>query len=184
LHQERVSINRAKHSESREVQMKREARWFWAFFVGVGMAVGSGFLQAQVLGASRNPGCIQDAQEDYKDCVATCREFMQVEKDLCRNVDHSCAETCREQYQGCVSPHLEALEACKAQCDQQRQQGVQGCREAHGGNQAQLDSCVDEVQVQAFVCRDQCREGTQIRAILIDCRRELRSCIQACPPSR
>ncbi len=62
--------------------MKREARWFWAFFVGVGMAVGSGFLPAQVLGASRNPGCIQDAQEDYKDCVATCREFMQVEKNF------------------------------------------------------------------------------------------------------
>ncbi len=164
--------------------MKKEAKWFWGLFVGVAMTVGIAFLLEQVLAASRNPECVQDAQEDYKDCIAVCREFMQVDKDLCRNVNHACAETCRDQYRGCVSPHLEALEACKNLCDQQRQEAVQVCREQHQEDQASLDDCVDQAQVEAFMCRDQCREQTQIRTRLIECRQQLRSCIQACPPAR
>ena len=146
--------------------------------IGVGMVA---LPQAQ--GVTRNPQCVQDAQDDFKDCLATCRETFQVIKDLCRNVDHDCAEACRQQFTDCIGPSLADLETCKDACDSERDQAVADCREHHSGDPSALDDCIDAVQVQAFMCRDQCREQTQIRAQLRQCRQEFRSCIGGCPPA-
>mgnify|MGYP005833400481 CR=1 FL=1 len=151
--------------------------------VVVGLMVGALLGLAPAWAASRNPECVQDAQDEYKECIAVCRETMQVSKDLCRNVDHECAETCRQAYIDCIGPYIEALEACKDDCDAQREQDVQACRDEFGGNPAALDDCIDQAQVQAFMCRDRCREQTQIRARLTQCRQALRSCIQGCGPA-
>lgn len=162
--------------------MRGEAKWVAALLVAVVATAGMAMLQSQVQAASRNPECVQDAQDEYKECIAVCRETMQVSKDLCRNVDHDCAESCRQAYTECIGPHIEALEGCKDDCEADREDDVQACRDQFGGDPEALDDCVDQAQVQAFMCRDRCREQTQIRAHLTQCRQQLRSCIQACPP--
>jgi hypothetical protein len=146
-------------------------------------AIGVGPLGLQELGAvTSNPQCVQDARDDFRECLSTCRETFQVTKDLCRDVSHDCAEGCRQQFTDCIGPSLADLETCKEDCDSDRDQAVAECRTQYSGNPSALDDCIDTAQVQAFMCRDQCREQTQIRAQLRQCRQQFRSCIGACPP--
>ncbi len=153
------------------------------FLMVTALVAGSVAILPVSQAASRNPECVQEAQDQYSECIAVCRETMQVEKDLCRSVSHDCAEACREAFITCIGPHIAELETCKDTCHAEREQAVQDCRNQHGSDPASLDNCIDQAQVNAFMCRDQCREQTQLRASLIQCRRQLRSCIQACPPA-
>lgn len=153
----------------------------WVLLLAVA-AMGVGLGGPQEAGAvTSNPQCVQDARDDFKDCLSTCRETFQVIRDLCRNVSHDCAEQCRQGFTDCVASPVEELELCKENCEAQRDQAVNQCRQQYQGNPAALDDCIDAAQVQSFMCRDQCREQTQIRAQLRQCRQDFRSCIQACP---
>lgn len=147
--------------------------------LALGMFMIQGLPQAWAV--SNNPQCVQDAWDDFKECVSTCRETFQVIKDLCRNISHDCAEQCRQSLMGCIGSHLEELGACKEDCEDARDQAVLQCRQQYQGNPPAMDDCIDTAQVQAFMCRDQCREQSQIRLHLRQCRQDFRSCIQACP---
>lgn len=153
----------------------------WVLFLAVAVAAAGPLAMQEARAVTANPQCVQDARDDFRECLSTCRETFQVTKDLCRNISHDCAEQCRQDFVDCVGPSLAQLELCKEDCEAARDQAVQQCRVQYQSNAAALDDCIDSAQVQSFMCRDQCREQTQIRAQLRECRQDFRSCIQACP---
>ena len=161
------------------------------------LGVGIAFAPATSSALEKNPECVLDARDDYKDCKFDCRELFRSEKDLCRNVDHECADNCRQGRQACLwgdpdDPNdlgpMGEREGCKAECKATLQAGKDDCRaqdfadpNSPAYDPVALDECIDAHQVVAFQCRDQCREGTraQIRA----CRAGAKACILACPPA-
>ena len=53
---------------------------------------------------------------------------------------------------------LDALANCKADCQSDLAIAKDNCRIAYPGGGQALDSCIDQAQVEAFKCRDVCRE--------------------------
>ena len=49
---------------------------------------------------------------------------------------------------------------------------------AYPQGSADRDACIDQAQVVAFMCRDECREGVQ--GSMKECRTILRNCLKAC----
>jgi len=124
--------------------------------------------------------CVRDASKEFKVCKDICQENFQVDKDECRNIDHACAEACRAGFETCSLIPLSTLEACKDVCYSDLQAAVQLCRSQNAVGTEELDACIDQAQVQAFMCRDECREG--VKGELRQCRVAHRDCIRSCPP--
>jgi len=130
-----------------------------------------------------NPACVRDARDEFVLCKAACRESFQVDKDMCRNVDHDCAEAARAGRQACVSGPLEDLRECKDDCNATLAGERQKCRTDHppDTDPTGFDTCVDAAQVVAFQCKDGCREG--VAGELKLCRKTFRATLKACPPA-
>jgi len=148
-----------------------------SLFVALGCLAFSGNATA----LTANPQCVRDAHGDYKLCAMACRENLQVDKDLCRNVDHDCAEACRAGRQACVDVPLGELQTCKAGCNSDLAAARQACKDNNPEGSPERDACIDAAQVVAFQCKDTCREG--VRDELQLCRRSFRACMRACPPT-
>jgi hypothetical protein len=129
-----------------------------------------------------DPQCVEDAREAKKLCDAACREQYQVSKDECRNVDHDCAEACRAGRRACFDQPLADLQACVEGCNSTHETKRADCRAQFEAGTPERDQCIDQAQVEAFQCRDQCRENVG-RAALKQCRKTFRACIGACPPA-
>jgi hypothetical protein len=127
--------------------------------------------------------CVNDANKEYKECRQYCLENMQSDKDSCRNIDHACAEACREGFDTCIGNPLNALDICKDVCMAELDADRQQCRLNFAAGTAALDTCIDQAQIDAFVCRDDCRESVHITSVLKQCRKAERACIKACPPA-
>ena len=115
--------------------------------------------------------CRADAKVDSKTCGADCREDFQVAKDACRNKNHDCVETCRADRQACKAPIQDTLDAVTAGCTATKQAAIALC--------AGDDTCIDQAQSVAFVCRDNAREAA--RPGFDECRQEFKACVQVCP---
>ena len=130
-----------------------------------------------------NPQCVADATKNMIECRSTCREQFQVDKDMCRNIDHDCAESCRTDLDACLDGPdgpLTKLEVCRLGCTDTLDTAISACRQQFGRGTPDLDKCIDDAQVAAFVCRDGCREAN--RAGILACRQSFRTCLVACPP--
>ncbi len=134
--------------------------------------------------------CVQNAKHDARLCHAGCKEAYQVAKDDCRHRDHDCMETCRATRHGCRQDvHATTLDPALAQCAADREAGIEppdGCKADFPPPRDEaaaiaFDQCVDGVQVQAFICRDNAHEAA--RPGFASCHQQFRSCVQTnCPP--
>jgi hypothetical protein len=130
--------------------------------------------------------CVRNAKAEAKACAAACKEAFQVAKDDCRNRDHECVEQCRADRHACKQPVRATLDAALDQCAAERQSGVDDCTTQYPPPRDEaaaiaFDQCVDGVQVEAFVCRDDAHEAA--RPGFASCHQAFRSCVQTnCPP--
>jgi len=133
--------------------------------------------------------CKADAKTQYKSDQAECLEDFQVDKDACRNRDHTCVEQCRADRDVCFHnpnpPPVGAedqLDADIAACNATRDQAKANCHQLYDNDPdpTNLNLCIFNAQVAAFECRDQARENDHpaIKA----CQQSFQSCAQACPP--
>ena len=111
----------------------------------VGIALAIGFAAAPA--RAGNP-CIGDAKETFTDCKGDCKEDYQAAKDACLQRDHDCVEGCRAGRAECILNT--SLDEDLATCRTNLRDAKDACR---AGDPAQLDSCIDEAQVTAFLCR-------------------------------
>jgi hypothetical protein len=81
----------------------------------------------------------------------------------------------------CVD-NARALEACVDGCRARLQVDKGSCPPVGDPGR---DACVDAAQIQAFICRDDCREAWRndpaTVAGLANCREIFRGCVAACP---
>ncbi len=127
--------------------------------------------------------CIREAAKDYQECRKGCQTDFKDAKDICRDVDHSCAVGCATGLEQCEEIPLTTLQSCKNNCNSTLDTDKQNCRSQNPKGTEALDSCIDQAQVDAFLCRDECREG--VSGALQQCRVVFRTCIGACPsPAR
>lgn len=130
-------------------------------------------------------GCLRDANAAAKVCTATCKEEFQVAKDDCKNRDHECMEQCRADRGTCREPVRAILNADLADCATDRATGVGDCDTQYPAPRDEtaaiaFDQCVDGVQVEAFVCRDEAHENA--RPGFLVCKQNFRSCVDTnCP---
>lgn len=118
--------------------------------------------------------CKAAAKDAYKGCKADSREDFQLEKDICRGLDHNCVEACRATRDLCNDTPQAALDAAIAVCNAARDAGVQTCRDTYPAG-PDRDTCIDQVQVIAFQCRDQAREDA--RPGFEACREAFHACV-------
>jgi hypothetical protein len=129
--------------------------------------------------------CLQDATTADKACGAACTEDYQVAKDDCHHRDHDCMEQCREDRNQCDQPVDAILASDLATCASNRQTGVDGCTSQFPPprdvqQQVQFDECVDVIQVDAFICRDDAQE--QVQPGYDTCKQDFRTCVVTnCP---
>jgi hypothetical protein len=129
--------------------------------------------------------CIGNAKTALTACSADCKEAFQVAKDDCRNRDHACVEQCRAERHTCRQPVRDALNSDLGDCAADRQTGVDGCNTQYPPPRdaiatVNFDQCVDGVQVEAFICRDDAHESAHPG--FADCQDHFRSCVQTnCP---
>jgi hypothetical protein len=160
------------------------------------LVAGGLFLVPPSAGADET--CILQAKTDYQACRAECRDTLRDDKFRCRNVDPACGTACLAGRETCLDPYLQVLtdciDGCRATLDQGRQDCAQQCGCTLGSgcqtnccnatNQC-YDDCLDPKQVDAFVCRDDCREtfhaDTVLQQNIKNCRLSFRACVDACP---
>jgi len=123
--------------------------------------------------------CRFDANAANAAAKAVCVEDVQLEKDICKNRNHVCVEVCRATRDGCATPVLDALELAKDACRATRDGDVADCRIQFADGTPELDACIDQAQVEAFLCRD--AEHELAWPDLQACRQDFRTCAQACP---
>ena len=121
--------------------------------------------------------CIKGASGDYKDCKAGCKDDFQEAKDACINRDHDCVDACREVRADCrdATGFDDMIKACNAT----RDQAIQNCKQAYPNDPGSRDTCIDDAQVNEFVCRLGVRKST--KSALNACRKGFKSCVVACP---
>jgi len=125
-----------------------------------------------------NKPCVREAKQDKKDCFADCKEAFQTAKDACLNRDHDCVEVCRANRSQCRldTGFDAAIDGCNALLESRRAD----CRNTTDPDTPARDQCIDAAQIEAFQCRDAARELA--KPLLKQCRKDFRSCAQACPP--
>ncbi len=129
--------------------------------------------------------CIKAAAGEYKECKADCKEAFQAAKDACINKDHACVEACREDRAACID--ATGFEAAIDACNDARDVAVANCKAIYPPESAERDQCIDNAQVDAFLCRLGVR--TEKKPLIQACRKgsvELgvqgfRPCVKACP---
>jgi hypothetical protein len=120
--------------------------------------------------------CMQAAKDQRQECRTSCDEDFSIARDLCRNIDPECAAGCRVDLDGCRAPIVAALEQCVDQCRVQLNADRAACPRRGRAR----DLCVDHAQVRAFLCRDECRQGLQVRDALNACRQAFGTCMNGC----
>jgi hypothetical protein len=121
--------------------------------------------------------CIKGASGDYKDCKAGCKEDFQTAKDACINRDHDCVEACREVRAECRD--ATGFDAAIKACNATRDDAIANCKQIYPAGSSDRDTCIDDAQVNAFVCR--LNERKSAKPALNQCRKDFKTCTVACP---
>ena len=137
----------------------------------IGIALAIGFAAAP---ARAGHPCVGDAKETFTAGKGDCKEDYQSAKDACLQRDHDCVEGCRAGRAECILNT--SLDEDLATCRTNLRAAKDAC---HAGDPAQLDSCIDEAQVTAFLCRRTARKTAN--PFITACRLGFRACAKACP---
>jgi hypothetical protein len=149
-----------------------------------------------VLGRPSEAGeCISDAKATYADCKSQCKSDFTDARGLCRGVSPGCFAACVDGRQACVDAAKQPLTDCLQGCDDTLHQDRQTCKGNCGcggandpcsGN-ACFIACMNPFQLQAFTCRDGCRDSFRLdanaQAALKACARGFKTCVKSCPPA-
>ena len=169
----------------------------------IGLMVSGLLLGARVATATVDPACILQARDDFRSCKDECKQSFRDDRFRCRNVDPACGNACLAGRERCLDPYLQVLTDCLDDCKTGLQQGRQTCAgscnctlgsgctsnccDAKAEGSCYAD-CLDPYQVQAFQCRDQCREdfhsNAELQQNIKNCRASFRACVQACPQAQ
>jgi len=143
---------------------------------GAALVLGAGVA----LATTSNPiaRCMKQATKDSQICFSAAAEAKQVATDACINRNHACVEVCRANR--CVCADASGLDAVIQICNDALDAGRKLCRTLYASGTPERASCVDQVQVTAFVCRDNAREATKTAMQL--CRTDFKACGRACGP--
>ncbi|MFN8542747.1 MAG: hypothetical protein U0807_00835 [Candidatus Binatia bacterium] len=123
--------------------------------------------------------CITAAKDLYVECTGGCKEGFQVAKDDCLNRDHACVEACRSERADCRE--ASGIDADLAVCAAQLETAKANCRTLYPSDPVLRDACIDNAQVDAFVCRDTVRENNH--AEIKACRQAFKTCAGLCGPA-
>ena len=128
--------------------------------------------------------CVADARATLKTCNQTCRDDFLASADMCRNVDHDCADTARSNRDMCVKAVLDTLNQCITTECAQFDADIDQCRTDNPPGSTDRAVCINNAQIQKFICRKQCRLSNDVFKGLRDCRDQFQTDIQACkePP--
>jgi hypothetical protein len=143
----------------------------------LGAALGLTLLFGSTTAQASDP-CVADAKQEYKEAKAQCKEDYQAAKDACLNRDHACVEGCRAGRAQCVDETN--LDEDLLVCRDNLRAAKANCRATWPEGSNELDTCIDEAQVVAFLCRKDAR--TDAKPALRACRAGFRACAEACPP--
>ena len=128
--------------------------------------------------------CVADARATLKSCAQVCKDDFVASVDVCRGVDHDCADTARDNRESCVNGVLTTLNQCiQTECSQ-FDDDIQACRDDNPPHSADRAVCINNAQLQKFICRKNCRLTSDVFKGLRDCRDQFKTDIQACktPP--
>lgn len=162
-----------------------------ALFVIVILALGSALTMAATEStteavAPSTRSCVLQAREDLQSCSAECINDFRNERFTCLNVEPGCGRECLGRRESCIEAASQPLVTCLTDCQNTLAQAKAACVTTCNGDTTCLDGCIDQAQVNAFTCRDNCREAfrmstgpTEIEA----CRAAFRECVRACPPA-
>lgn len=144
------------------------------------------FMTAAAMVLSSKPvladACLDDAKTSYQECKGDCREDYQLAKDTCSSRDHVCVESCRDTRQVCLQPTLDALDVAIDACQSTLSDAKTACRAQYADGSAELDGCIDQVQVVAFLCRKDARRVA--KPGVKTCRTGFKNCVKDnCPAS-
>ncbi|HTO07262.1 MAG TPA: hypothetical protein VMR86_09430 [Myxococcota bacterium] len=124
--------------------------------------------------------CVADARATQRTCNQTCKDDFLTAVDTCRNVNHDCADTARENRDTCVKGVFDALNQCISTECAQFDTDIDQCRTDFPAHSADRAVCINNAQLQKFICRKNCRLSTDVFKGLRDCRDTFKTDIQAC----
>jgi hypothetical protein len=141
---------------------------------------------AAMAGTTSPRACILQAREELQSCSAECINDFRNERFTCRNVEPGCGRECLGRREGCIETASEPLLECLGVCRSTLIDAKAACVTSCNGDPSCLDPCIDAAQVDAFTCRDTCREEFRLSggptAIEV-CRATFRECVRSCPPA-
>lgn len=128
--------------------------------------------------AGRGP-CVTAAKGIYVETLHSCKDTLQATKDGCLNRDPACMDVCRDDREQCVIGS--GLPADIDACNATKTAAIENCIALFPAGSDDRDGCIDNAQVEAFICRDNAREANrdEIKA----CRVAFRGCVQLCSPA-
>jgi len=151
------------------------------------LAFGAARAETATAVTASGGACLLQARDELRSCSAECVNDFRNERFTCRNVEPGCGRECLGHRESCIETAGLPLVECLAGCQGTLAEAKAACVTTCGGDAACLDTCTDAAQVDAFTCRDDCRESfrmsggpTEIEA----CRASFRECVRACPPAQ
>jgi hypothetical protein len=157
--------------------MKRHALMLAVLFVlGAGAAM-----------ADTPRECVTQARDELQSCSSECINNFRNDRFVCRNVEPGCGRECLGRREGCIETATEPLVECLGGCQSTLDTAKDACHTSCADDTACLDACIDSAQVDAFTCRDNCRETWRLdggTAAVEVCRATFRECVKACPPAQ
>jgi hypothetical protein len=156
------------------------------WIAALALVTGITFLGAHSARANDDPNnptkqCVADARATLKTCSQTCRDDFLASADTCRGVDHDCADTARENRETCVKGVFDQLNQCITTECGQFDTDIDNCRTQFPPQSSDRAVCINNAQLQKFICRKSCRLSTDVFKGLRDCRDQFKADIQACP---
>jgi len=139
-----------------------------------------------------NP-CIDDARNTYGECKGQCKDDFNDARALCRNIDPGCFGACVDGRAECIDTAREPLTTCLDGCQATLHQHRLDCKASSGcggttdpcSSNPAFIACMDPFQLDAFVCRDTCRDSFRLnlvaQAALKACNNGFRACRNSCP---
>jgi len=154
--------------------------------LGLTGAGASRAASTDLVAAELNVSCLEEARDTLQSCRAECVNDFRNERFICRNVEPGCGRECLGSRESCIEAATQPLVICLAGCQDTLAQAKAACVTTCNGDTACLDSCIDAAQVDAFTCRDNCRESFRMSAgptEIASCRATFRECVRNCPPA-
>ena len=128
--------------------------------------------------------CAVHAKQEVLGCREECTGDFQNAKLLCRDIETECGLQCLGHRESCIETAVQPLQDCLGICRDTLESDKSVCAGLCGADTACFGSCVDQAQVPAFNCRDDCEvtHRTNGGDLAVDvCRQDFKNCVALCP---